>query len=368
MSVLGTFSLALFLKSTTIYRTIEHTQNRIIAFHMAESGLDRGITALKQDSSYTGQGYTVFGGGGYDVTVETPDPVNNPTVRRITANGYAPSNSPVSYAYEGRQVMSYVSLTSEAGFNFGLFGDSNVTLGGRAVTDSFNSKNGAYKAPGGANGDVGTNGTGQGTVQLTGNAAVGGDVVVGMGGDPATAIQAAKNATISGTKSAATSPTTLTSVTIPSFLTDSGALSVSGQNTVTLPGGTYWYDSISVSGGGSVKFAGPATIYVSGTVSISGSGTVTSGDLPPNLTIKVKDDVNVSVTGGGTFYGAIYAPKSDVSISGNGALFGAVVGKTLSFSGSGKDPLMIHYDEALQTAGAGSGTGNKIQMRSWQET
>jgi hypothetical protein len=262
-------------------------------------------------------------------------------------------------------VVAYVNLASQSPFDFGIFGESSVTMSGKATTDSYDSGNGPY-TPGGTNGDVGTNATGQGAITVSGNAQVGGDAMVGPGGDPATAITTSGNALIVGSQTAAASPTPLNPVEIPSQLPNLGPLSVGGQTTLTLAGGSYWYESVSVSSGANVRFTGPTTLYVSGQVSISGSGIFSSsGDLPPNLLIKVKGDANVNLSGSGNIYGAIYAPQSQVSISGNGELFGAVVGKILSFSGTGNDPYMVHYDEALGSAGSGS-TGNS-RVIAWTE-
>lgn len=53
------------------------------------------------------------------------------------------------------------------------------------------------------------------------------------------------------------------------------------------------------------------------------------------------------LAGNGAFYGAVYAPNSDISLDGSGGskgeMFGAVVGKTISFGGGYK----FHYDEDL---------------------
>lgn len=363
MSVVGTFSLALFLKSTTIYRTIEHSRNRITAFHLAESGVDRAIVELEANPNYIGQGYTVLGNGGFDVAVDSPNPAD-PTVRRIITNGHTPNNFRTSYAYENRQVVAFVNIQSGSGVPFAVFGDTEIRMSGRATTDSYDSRNGPY-APGGTNGDIGTNSVGRGDISLSGQARVNGDALVGTTGNPSSVISTSGQASISGTQSAATSATSMPSVQIPNNLVNRGQLSLSG-GTTTLPGGTYWYESISVGSGGSLRFTGPATVYVSESVSISGSVSA-ANNLPPNLVVKVADDDGVSLSGGGTLYGAIYAPKSDVSLSGNVELFGGIMAKKVTMSGGGNDPLMLHYDEALSKV-SGIGSEPKVLMRSWQES
>ena len=355
LSLIGTFSMALFLKSTSAYRTALHTQNRIIAFHQAESGIDLAYATLKNNLAYTGQSYAALGSsGGYQAQIDIPDPTK-PNMRRIMVAGFAPSNAAGSYAFERRQVVAYVNFSPQSRFNFALFSNTSIQMSGNAGTDSYDSRNGPYyPQTAGSDGDVGTNTIGGHMVMLSGNAQIKGDMMVGPGGNPTNVITMSGHAVIQGSRTAAAAPKVLDPVSVPTGLVDQGSLSVSGNNTVTLGGGSYWYSSLSITGNGKVNFTGPATVYVTGNVSISGNGFGTSQDLPPNLTIQVAGARNVSLTGNGNFYGAIYAPASDISISGNGSLFGAIIGNTLQDSGNGK----IHYDQALNTAGVtGSGSG-----------
>jgi hypothetical protein len=367
LSVVGTFSLALFLKSTTVQRSMLRTQNRIIAFHLADAALDQAIVELENDPNYEGTGYTAFGRGGYTITIETPDADHFPTVRRIVTNGFAPNNVENSFAYQNRQVISYVNLNVGSPFDFGLFGDESVSMGGKAQTDSYNSNLAPYE-PGGTNGDVGTNSTEEGAISLDGNAIIGGDAIIGPGGDTTTGVTTGKNTVILGTETTAAAEKVLNPIEIPTNLIDQGDLVVEEQTILSLAGGTYLYSSFSISGQARVNFTGPATIYVTGAMSISGQGVVTSDDLPPNLLFYVSgEEANVAFTGQGKLYGAVYAPNAAISISGNGELFGGVVGKSIAFSGSGNSPFMVHYDEALQAGSAGVGSDAKVELKSWQE-
>lgn len=369
LTVIGTFELALFSKQIAMYRAAERTRNRIIAFHEAESGLDQAIVQLRTNLNFPGTGYNPFANGGFDIQVQTPDPVGSPNLRLITVNGHTPNNLPASYAYERRQVIAHVDFTPPSDFDFALFGNTSVTLSGNARTDSYNSSNG--RPPfrnngdfnGAANGDVGTNATGVSCINLTGNARVRGDAVIGPGGNTSTCVTTSGNAVVEGSRSAAAALKALNPVTIPSSLVNLGNLSASGNTTITQPGGTYWYSTISISGNGRVNFSGPATVYVSGQVSISGNGFGTASNLPPHLIIKVAGSANVSLSGNGRLYAAIYAPQSQVAISGNGDLLGAVVGNTLTSSGNSR----VHYDEALRQASSGGGVSNG-KILAWTET
>ncbi len=375
LSLIGTLSLALFLKSATVYRTTERTRHRITAFHLAESGVDRAIVQLRTDPNYIGQGYTAIGtDGGYDVQVTTPDPIANPTIRLITASGHSPSNAAAAYAYERRQVLAYVDVGSQPLFSYSVFTNDSIQMSGNAGTDSYNSTQGAYNGPDNsprANGDLGSNTTLAHNIMLSGNVLIKGDLTVGPGATPSSVVTASGNATIQGTQSAISQTKVLSPVVVPSSLNNLGALSVSGNDTVTLPGGTYLYSSITVTGNGKVNFTGPATVYVNGNVLITGNGMTASRTneggsnlyKPPNLTLNIQGSRTLTVSGNGKFYGTLYAPNSAASFSGNAGIFGAVIANTLQQSGNAK----VHYDEALNNSPSGSNSTPAIQMRSWQE-
>ena len=355
--VLGVFSVALYSREITTLHSYHRSQNLIRAFHLAESGVDLAISQLRQNSSYAGQGYSSLGNaGGYLVQVQVPDPVASPNVRRITATGETPSNLTTSYAYQQRQVVAYVNISGSP-FNNALFAKTSIDMNGNAITDSYDSRTGVM----GTNGDIATNGAAAGAITLTGNARVKGDAVVGPGADVSKAISLDKNTVIEGTQSAASSTVALNSVQIPPNLANQGALSVSSKDTVTLPGGAYWYSSINISGDALVNFTGPATLYVSGSISITGKGIVTSQNLPPNLLIYVQGSPTVSLAGKDNFYGAVYAPDSNVSLSGNAALYGAVVGAVIHDSGK----ALVRYDEALKTINGNS--SNTVSVLAWTE-
>lgn len=358
LAVVGVFSLALYSREFTALRSYERSQNLVRAFHLAESGVDLAITQLRQNASYTGQGYSGLGStGGYEVQVEIPDPVTSPTVRRLTATGHTPDQMAASYAYQQRQVVAYVNLSNSL-FNNALFAKKSIQMDGNAVTDSYDSRTGVV----GSKGNVGTNGTSDGAIKLSGNARVKGNAVAGVGADVESAIVVTDQAVIEGTKSAASSSATLDPVQIPENLINLGPLSLGSQDTLTLPGGTYWYSSISISGDSAVNFTGPTVLYVSGSVSITGKGIATSQNLPSNLLVYVQGSSTISLSGKDNFYGAVYAPDATVTLSGNAALYGAVVGDVIQDSGK----ALVRYDEAL--AGVPGNLSNTVTVLAWTET
>ena len=359
MTVLTASSMASFMRTYTFARESERQRNAIVALEMAEGAIDQAIVQLAASTSYSGTSYTDFSSGtaqgGYAITVTTPTGASS-DIRQIAVTGYAPGNTSTAIGYKTTSLNVYTQFPSTSFFSKALFANKSYTNSGNGTTDSYDSDVAAYSvATAGSNGDVGTNSTGNNTVTLNGNAIIKGDVVIGAGGNTASVISTTGNASITGTKSAQSSNTVLT---IPSTsVASSGAISISGNNTLNLASGTYNYSSLSISGNGSLTTTGEVTLYVSGSVSISGNGTAALNNLPKNLKIYVTGTSNVSISGNGNTYAAIYAPRSAVSISGNGTVFGAVVGDTITMNGNAN----FHYDEALGVLG-GSSSGDPTVM------
>ena len=130
-------------------------------------------------------------------------------------------------------------------------------------------------------------------------------------------------------------------------------VSLSGQSTLTLGPGTYYMDSLSVSGQGSIVVSPAGSqviIYITGTgsnggFSISGNGisNVGAGATPANFQIIYNGTASSSIVGNGTTQAVVYAPNSNISVNGNGDIGGAIIGNTVNFVGNGK----VHYDRNL---------------------
>ena len=363
LSVIGTFSLYIFLKNATTYWASERMRNRIASFHLAEGGVDQAITRLRSDLTYAGQGYTVFGAGGYDIQVDTPSQAN-PKIRRIIATGYTPNNAANSYAYVRRQVTTFVDFTGTGSGTYAVFSNTSIQMSGNVILDSYDSRLGSYEsqAPR-SNGDLGTNTAGAGMVMMSGNVRVKGDAIVGPGGNPSQVITTSGHVVIEGSRTAASALRALDPVQLPSGCTNQGSLSLSGNTTLTLTGGTYCYSSVNIAGNGRLIFTGPASFYVTGNFTLGGNGFISSNDLPANLKLFVQGTRTVAINGNGNIYGVVYAPQSGVNISGNGWIYGSATGNTLQQSGNGQ----VHYDEALNQGGDPNLSGQG-RVLAWTET
>jgi hypothetical protein len=89
------------------------------------------------------------------------------------------------------------------------------------------------------------------------------------------------------------------------------------------------------------------TYHIAGNVTVTGSSFNNQSDLAANNIINVITPLSgpqtVTVSGGGTFIGAINAPGADLTIAGSATFSGALIGKTIDISGGAS----VHYDEAL---------------------
>jgi hypothetical protein len=266
-------------------------------------------------------------------------------------------------------------------FDYGLFADNSIELGGEGDVDSYNACEAPYDSnKPGKNGDIGTNATGPGSIDLNGNALVQGTATVGVGGDPHTDITG--NGTITGTTEVLTQSKTLTPETAPT----GGAftyMDIKGKQDEILTAGSYRLPYVSIEGQAILYIEGNVTlsistylrtagkgqiviqegasltIYVEGDASIEGNGIINDTELPSNLTLYGTDTSSlIRIAGNADYHGTVYAPKAEVQVAGNGDLYGAAIGKTIHISNA------VHYDECL-----GKGTkavGDPFRMVYWR--
>lgn len=119
-------------------------------------------------------------------------------------------------------------------------------------------------------------------------------------------------------------------------------LHITGNDSLTLTGGTYYFTSVVIDGQGFIAVTGSTTIYVTGPALFTGGGIFNTTQYPPDLVIYCADPV-VNLTGGSAFYGGIIAPNSDIICEGTSDFFGVFLGRTLDFDGD----TTIHADEKL---------------------
>jgi len=271
-----------------------------------------------------------------------------------------------------------------------------ITMSGGGVIDSFNSSD-PFKSTNGAyditkrqsHGDVATTSSGNSNLNNTyiyGNLGYSGSAVKNTGNVQGT-ISTPFNATIPSTSDPSWTSgmwnSSITQVTGTTTLTGGtqssparyklSQINLSGNSVLTLPAnsdGTDTYIEIWVTG--KMTTSGSAyitqdpkvhvTYWVDNDITLSGNSYVNQGGVASAVVINGVGTHNFTDSGNATLTAVIDAPGYNVTISGGGSLSGAVIGNTINISGGSG----LHYDEALNTGGAGSAIGN-YAFASWFE-
>src|SRR5205823_3735723 len=134
---------------------------------------------------------------------------------------------------------------------------------------------------------------------------------------------------------------------VPSTAMSASSFKLGNNQTVVLPGGTYYFNNFSTGAGSTTIFTGPATVYVYGTIQMNGNA-VTAASLPKNLTIVSVPNGSsapgsITLTGTSALYATIYAPQSRISMSGTGDIYGSILGKSIDMTGN----AAVHNDLGL---------------------
>lgn len=245
------------------------------------------------------------------------------------------------------------------------FGNTSVTMGGGAKTDSYDSSLGTYATTQtNTGGSVGTNAVNPGAVNLEGTGTqVYGEVSVGVGGDSGvitTTGGAAYESVISLTE-----PFLMPPVIIPSSLMSDPQPAPSGTTSVTLsPGyygdtemkagetltlnaGVYVFDSLALSGNSNLVVSGKVTIFITAkngkSLDMSGGTVANPSSQPKNLTFRVAGTEEVKVSGNSQAFFLVYAPRAPISVTGGTDIFGSLVGHSIDNHGG----TWVHYDRSL---------------------
>ena len=420
------------------YKFTTKIYNSTVALDLAESGVDRALWEINwgaNKAQFTGTGYITgwtpstdtatnpmntssgnilkTGGtdlqtiGAYDVTVlkdqhNTYDATSNKVY--ITATGYAPSKA----NYDSKRTVKVVyALYALQNFSMGIgaSGTTGISLGTQGKIDSYNSANGTYtQTHTNSHGDISTNGP----ITFGTQAKVYGDAHPG-----ANYPFSSKPSNVSGAWGTLQAPLVIdpipqSALNANRFPTgnsngnivkgNSGdpsplvgnALNLGTQKTVTLPGGTYYFSSITLGTQSKMTVTGPSTIYVDGgnvsvgtqadlninvggatkfyiaggDMTVSTQGDVNNLGAPKNLMIYSTGNV-VNLITQTDLYAAIYAPNAAVSLTTQGDIFGSVSCKSF-VSGT---QAGVHFDMDLlnvPTFPDNSGTASGISY--WHET
>ena len=341
----------------------------------ADAGARHGAVALLSD--YTQAASAAATAAGYNTADAAPVSISqtadvqlgtwhNSTFTLLTGTAAARANAIRVYARHtvaaGNPVqLSFASLVGKSTCDvsasaiavptpvgYGLVGLNYIQMGGNSL-DSYWSPNGY------------TNGGGFTAVASNGPITLGGNSQVFGNANPGVGYTVSNPSAVTGSTDPLTSPLVYPKASptaysasnnnsaIPASYMSGSSLALSGSQSLTLPGGTYYFNNVSIGGSASISFSGPATIYVYGSIDLSGGANTTS-NLPGNLNIIVGPDTSgnppgtISLKGGSALYANIYAPQSDITMVGSGDIYGSVVGQSITNKGTSS----VHYDVAAR--------------------
>ena len=380
--VVLSLGLAVTGMATHEQKSTRATGDVMVMRNLAEAGIDRALSNMNSDPMWRCTGspadYTdkplamVVANTNTSLGTYTVDPIVDlgGDYVQVTAHGYTPSaNAPGRQEHQVR-VMAYKRWSTP--FSAAAFGRAGVPLA-NGDTDSYNSAAGSYGAQAHGNkGDIRTDSTDPNSISIYNNGYCGGNVIYGVGTNLNNVTLARDR--ISGGVMAAAASAVSPDVSVPP-----GAKRIStingGSNTIngtlTIPAGTWYCDSISLSGQSTVTTIGRVYLYVTGNMDIGGNGILNNGDvvggsaLASNFLIYgTPSCTSVSISGNGALTAAVYAPAANIVLNGGGergSVYGALSGRTVSFNGNG---TVLHYDEALQSV---TGVVMGFRPKSWEE-
>jgi Flp pilus assembly protein TadG len=122
------------------------------------------------------------------------------------------------------------------------------------------------------------------------------------------------------------------------------------NNSITLPGGTYSFTSVSIANHAEVRFSGPATVYINGSVTFAQDGAIYAyQDLPENLHIRQRGtgtEFGGSSANNVSMIAEIQAPQTTFEVKNNATLMGGAIFKTITVKNNGE----FYYDQQLDAS------------------
>jgi len=328
------------------------------SFQLAEAGVHKALWELSRPDgwlTYTGETAVPLPGGQADIAI-SPSPSERAIFTEnvtILATGYLPGPN------GGQRSACTVRVVAHKDprlFDFAVFGSDKVTIGNGSVSilaDSYSSDDGDYgEGNVSCNADVGTNSTASDAIEILPHGAVYGNVIVGAGA-PSPQGCVRNRGAVMGTVQALDAPRQLPSVTsVPAGAIYLGRVRLGGTSEMVLDEGTYHLSDLDVSGSARLVCNGRVTLYIDQTgdpsspeVSIAGNGIANTSAIPSNLILYFFDDVTaVDISGNGTLYGGVYAPRADITLN-SGQVHGALVGRKVGLNGGNAN---VHYDVSLR--------------------
>lgn len=357
LAVMMALGMVLVLVPLAESRAAERNLRLTQTLYLAEGGVDLAVASLR---GLVFQADVLAGGAEVSQVLEEGefvarvDFIPETGVYRIESTGHYPSQDDTAPWYQTRSVVAYAQLAAGGTIPPGLFGEEGIDIRGSVTVNSYDSSVSTSPIPT-FNGQMKSNGTASATIDINGSVEVYGDLLSGPGSE-ADAIQITGASLVTGEQGPAKEETTLSEVD-----EEAGEEDKQVSSSETWEGGTYRFESLTVTGGAELSFTGPTKIYVE-ELTLSGGSSVNPNGVPDDLHIYVVEGGDVQMTGNASFYGVLYAPDSEVRMNGSFSLYGAVVGQTIDARGS----VAVWADDALQGSDAGA-FANIVTLHSWSE-
>ena len=420
MVVLGIALAAVLSLTTHENRVLARTMTWNAALPVAEAGIEEAMSHLRQVDR-----------GPRDVNGWTPDGSSVVRKRYLSNGWYVVGISAADYPdiissgeawcpSAGRYIKRTVQVTTigQGLYNMGLVAKRSIRMTGTFNSDSFDSTkpelstNGQYDSTKrNDKGDVVTNGSVPGAIDLNGTVLIYGSVATGPTGtvNIASSSSIGSEAWVDGGNTGIQSGhyakdmnVNISDATLP--YTNSGATPVGGNvGGIGIPplviGGTnykyiledgvdYRLSTLKMSGGDKMLVRGKARLVVDKDVDMAGGAFI---QIATNASLElyvVKESValggggivnlsgnaanfslfglpgvkEVKISGGGTLLGTIYAPQADLKLAGGGSDPLDFIGAAVVSTATGVGSFNFHYDESLRNRNP-----KNLVIASWKE-
>ncbi|MHC4157586.1 MAG: DUF7305 domain-containing protein [Planctomycetota bacterium] len=269
-------------------------------------------------------------------------------------------------------------------FDAAIFVDTTLSLKEGTIVGWYNYDEGEKSL------QIGTNSIGWGSIDLKNGVLVNGDVVVGFGGDPDAVIQSSW-ATITGDSYAMTQIYDLPSIGVPGYLEILPSEGIIKNTTTITTSGKY--SGINLGPGEIITIDGPVSLDITGDIILKNSAQLQIVDAETNpdasLTLYVSGNIdcrlgcainnlaqdakklkiygldtcsNMDFKNSTDFYGAIYAPNTNVTFYNSGEAYGAVVANSFEQ----KNSATFHYDASLRDVNINQ-EAVRFTIKQWNE-
>jgi hypothetical protein len=289
----------------------------------------------------------------------------------------------------------YATLELQGLFEHAILTKDTLILKSGTLVDGYNSLDPLDTD---ADVDIGTQSTLDSSIVLNNGVTVKGDVIVGVGGNPDTAIKDLGATT--GNQYAATQDDPLPQITPPKLIYKGPSIATSGKTVTLTPADNGQYGKIDLRKAGAAEgvlpgileiSGGDVVLHITGDIQLGqaceivvrddstlvlyvdgdihcreGSGINTESPPEEAATLKLygtgQDSQDFDIKAKSEWTGVVYAPNADIDLYAGADAYGSIVAETFEFKAGGN----YHYDEALREVDTDD-EGVRFVVKRWYE-